>query len=250
MAAEPFRQVAVKISHRNHWKKLAIVGRPADAQLSRVLAADLRPMAMPEAGVILTEALAEALQVRPGDLVTVEVLEGRRPTVVLPVSGVSLGYVGLGAAMEIGALNRLMGEGAMVSGASLLLDEAQETAFYAAAKTAPKTALVNVIELTLSRFRETLAENITVMITVYVVLAGVIAVGVVYNFSRIALSEQGRELASLRVLGFTSREVSGILFGELAVVVLLAQPLAGPSAMASRLPWWRRSPRTFTACPS
>jgi putative ABC transport system permease protein len=77
----------------------------------------------------------------------------------------------------------------------------------------------------LDRFRETLAENITVMITVYVVLAGIIAIGVVYNFSRIALSEQGRELASLRVLGFTNREVSGVLFGELGTVVLLAQPL-------------------------
>ncbi|MFM7445076.1 MAG: FtsX-like permease family protein, partial [Tabrizicola sp.] len=85
--------------------------------------------------------------------------------------------------------------------------------------------LISVTSLMLDRFRETLAENITVMITVYVVLAGIIAIGVVYNFSRIALSEQGRELASLRVLGFTNREVSGVLFGELATVVLLAQPL-------------------------
>lgn len=54
----------------------------------------------------------------------------------------------------------------------------------------------------LERFQQTLAENITVMISVYVTLATIIAVGVVYNFSRIALSEQGRELASLRVLGF------------------------------------------------
>jgi putative ABC transport system permease protein len=63
------------------------------------------------------------------------------------------------------------------------------------------------------------------MITVYVALAAIIAVGVVYNFARIALSEQGRELASLRVLGFTRAEVTGILITELAVVVALAQPL-------------------------
>lgn len=225
LVAEPFRQVAAKITHRERSKTLGIVGRPADAQLSRVLDPALRPMKMPEAGLILSEALAEALQVRRGDLVTVEVLEGRRPTVTLPVSGISVGYVGLGAAMEIGALNRLMGEGAMVSGVSLQLDRAQDAAFYAAAKSAPKTELVSVTNLMLQRFRETLAENITVMITVYVVLAGIIAIGVVYNFSRIALSEQGRELASLRVLGFTNGEVAGVLFGELGTVVLLAQPL-------------------------
>jgi len=127
--------------------------------------------------------------------------------------------------MDLDALNRLMGEGAMISGLSLQLDRAQDAAFYAAAKAAPKTELISVTSLMLDRFRDTLAENITVMVTVYVVLAGIIAIGVVYNFSRIALSEQGRELASLRVLGFTNREVSGVLFGELAAVVLLAQPL-------------------------
>jgi putative ABC transport system permease protein len=225
MVAEPFRQVAATISHRGREKTLAVMGRPVEPRLSRVLDPELRPMPMPEAGLILSEALAEALQVRPGDRVTVEVQEGRRPTVTLPVSGLSVGYVGLGAAMEIGALNRLMGEGALVSGVSLQLDPAQTAAFYASARTMPKTELISVTSLMLSRFRDTLAENITVMITVYVILAGIIAIGVVYNFSRIALSEQGRELASLRVLGFTNREVSGVLFGELGTVVLLAQPL-------------------------
>lgn len=225
MVAEPFRQVAARIGNRAWSKTIGVMGRPSRPVLSRVLDPDLRPMKMPEAGLILSEALADALHVRRGDLVTVEVLEGRRPTVTLPVSGISVGYVGLGAAMEIGALNRLMQEGAMVSGVSLQIDPAEDAAFYAAARTAPKTELISVTSLMLDRFRETLAENITVMITVYVVLAGIIAVGVVYNFSRIALSEQGRELASLRVLGFTNREVSGVLFGELATVVLLAQPL-------------------------
>lgn len=225
MAAEPYRMVAARISHRNLSKRVAVVGRPAVPRLSRVLDPGLRPMAMPEAGVILSEALAEALEVRPGDRVTLEVLDGARPVVVVPVSGLSLGYVGLGVAMEIGALNRLMGEGSVVSGVNLQIDEGQDTAFFAAAKAAPKTELVTVSALTIARFSETLAQNITIMVTVYLTLASIIAFGVVYNFSRIALSEQGRELASLRVLGFTRTEVAGVLFGELAAVVLLAQPL-------------------------
>jgi len=225
LVAEPFRVVTARISHRNLSKKLGIVGHPAGAQLSRVLDTSLRPMTLPDSGMILSEALADALDVRPGDLVTVDVLEGKRPTLTLPVSGVSLGYVGLGATMDLGALNRLMDEGALVSGLNLMIDEGQDAAFYAAAKAAPKTEMITVTSLMLERFQETLAENITVMITVYVALASIIAVGVVYNFSRIALSEQGRELASLRVLGFTNREVAGVLFAELAIVVLIAQPL-------------------------
>ncbi|WP_227751562.1 ABC transporter permease [Tabrizicola oligotrophica] len=225
LLAEPYRSVAARISHRTLSRKVSITGRPAETTLSRVLSPDARPMALPDAGLVLSEALCDALAVRPGDLVTVEFLEGQRRTITLPVSGQSLGYVGLGAAMEISALNRAMHEGALISGVNLMLDKAQGPAFYAAAKAAPKTGFVIVLGRTVQRFRDTLAENITAMISVYVVLAAIIAVGVIYNFARIALSEQGRDLASLRVLGFTKAEVSGILFGELAVIVLLAQPL-------------------------
>jgi len=224
LAAEPFRTIAAKLTHGTRSKRLAIEGRPADARLSRVLSPALAPMPMPEAGLIVTEALAEALALHLGDRVRVAFMDGKRHVVDLPVSGISLGYVGLGAAMEIGALNRAAGEGEAISGANLLLDPAALPEFYAAATAAPKTGFLNVTDLTVSRFRATLAENITVMITVYVTLAAIIAVGVVYNFSRIALSEQGRELASLRVLGFTRAEVAAVVLLELAVVVLLAQP--------------------------
>lgn len=224
MAAEPFRLAPAKLTHGQRSKRIVIEGRPDDARISRILSPDLNPMPMPEAGLILNEALADALLVRPGDRVTVEFLDGRRSVVELPVSGISLGYVGLGAAMSIMALGRATGEGPLISGANILLDEAGEAAFFAAATAAPKTGFLNVTDLTVSRFRATLAENITVMISVYVTLAAIISLGVVYNFSRIALSEQGRELASLRVLGFTRAEVSAVIFMELAVVVLLAQP--------------------------
>jgi putative ABC transport system permease protein len=143
----------------------------------------------------------------------------------VPVSGISVGYVGLGAAMEIGALNRLMGEGDAISGVGLMIDPAGRDAFLAAARAAPRTGFVMVTALTVDRFRATLAENITRLITVFAVLATIIAVGVVYSFARISLSEQGRELASLRVLGFTRGEVAGVLLAELAVIVALAQPL-------------------------
>ena len=225
MAAEPFRVIAAKLTHGTRSKRLSIEGRPADARLSRVLSPGLEPMPMPDAGLLVSEALAEALDLRPGDLVQVEFMEGKRLVVDLPVSGISLGYVGLGAAMDMAALGRAAGEGELVSGANLLLDPAATSAFFTAASAAPKTGFLNVTSLTVARFRATLAENITVMITVYVTLAGIIALGVVYNFSRIALSEQGRELASLRVLGFTRAEVAAIILLELAVVVLLAQPL-------------------------
>lgn len=225
MAADPFRLVAAELVHGARSKRVLIEGRPAGASISRVLSPDLQPMPMPEAGLILSEALAEALLLRRGDRVTVRFLDGRRAVTDFPVSGISLGYMGLGAAMGLTELGRATGDGPLVSGADILLDAAETDAFFAAATAAPKTGFLNVTDLTVSRFRATLAENIVLMISVYVTLATIIALGVVYNFSRIALSEQGRELASLRVLGFTRAEVASVILMELAIVVLLAQPL-------------------------
>jgi putative ABC transport system permease protein len=69
------------------------------------------------------------------------------------------------------------------------------------------------------------ARNVRIMSTILTAFATVIAVGVVYNNARIALSERTWELASLRVLGFTRAEVSALLLGELALVIAIALPL-------------------------
>lgn len=225
LLAEPFRSVAVEIRKGPAHRKLALTGKPEAPRLARTLSPGLQPMTLPGDGLILSEALADALDARPGDHVTVVLQEGRRQALRLPVRGISLGYLGLSAEMELGALNRLIGEGAAISGVNLRLDPALRPAFDAAIKATPGAGFVVHKADSLTKFRETLQTNVVIIITVYTVLALIIGGGVVYNFARIALSEQGRELASLRVLGFTAREVAAILFAELAAVVLLAQPL-------------------------
>ena len=225
MAAEPYRVMPARLTSGTRSKRVAIEGHTADARISRVLSPDLSPMPMDGPGLVISEALAQALGVHRGDTVHVAFLDGRRQVVDLPVSGISLGYVGLGATMEMNALSQAAGESPLISGANILIDDAQQDAFFTAANAAPKTGFLNVTDRTVARFRATLAENITVMITVFVTLAAIIAFGVVYNFSRIALSEQGRELASLRVLGFTRGEVAAVILSELGAIVLLAQPI-------------------------
>ena len=74
-------------------------------------------------------------------------------------------------------------------------------------------------------FYATIGEFVLFYNVVATVLAGSIGFGVVYNSARIALSERGRELASLRVLGFTRGEIAYILLGELALLTLAAVPV-------------------------
>ena len=225
MRAEPYRAVNVKLRKGHVERRLSLMGRPRDADLSRVLDNRLVPVSMPEDGIIISSALAEILHVTRGDVVEAELLEGDRRRLMLPVSAIITGYIGLSAIMDIDALNRLLGEDSMVSGVHLAIDDRMKDELFTAVKGTPATNFIALQQVALQRFRETLAQNILIMVSVYVGLAAIIAFGVVYNFARISLSEQAREMASLRVLGFTRAEVSGLLLGELAVIVLFAQPL-------------------------
>lgn len=225
MAAEPFRSVPVKIRYGHIERRISITGKPSGTDLSRLLGPDFRPIKLPESGIALSDALAKILGVKIGDLVEVKLLERDRREARVPVTAIIEGFLGLTAYMDLSEVNRLMREGPMISGVNLLYDPARSDAFFGQLKSTPVASFVGLQQVSLQKFRETMAENIFIMVTVYVSLGMIVAFGVVYNFARISLSEQGRELASLRVLGFHKGEVSAILLTELAILTLLAQPL-------------------------
>jgi putative ABC transport system permease protein len=225
LRAEPYRVVPAKLRNGHLERKVAIYGKPRDMELSRVLDSDLNAVSLPTTGLMVNGRVAELLGVGRGDTVEVEILEGRRQKTEAVVSDLIESYFGLGAYMDLTALNKLLGEGPEVSGAHLSYDRAKESALFEAIKKTPALGSITLQRVSLQRFRETLAENITIMVSVYVSLAVIVAFGVVYNSARIQLSENARELASLRVLGFTRGEVSNVLFLELGLIVLFAIPL-------------------------
>jgi putative ABC transport system permease protein len=198
---------------------------PEHAELRRLLDAALREVPLPSDGVLLTDRLARRLDVRAGDTVTLEALEGTRIKREVRVVGLVRELIGLSAYMDLGALNRLMREGRLISACAVTVDAAQAQEFYRRVKDMPQVATVSIKAVALKTFQETSARNLLFFTTIVTALAAAIAVGVVYNSARITLAERGWELASLRVLGFTRHEVSVLLLGELAIEIAVAIPL-------------------------
>jgi putative ABC transport system permease protein len=227
IAVEPQRVVAARIRAGHRHRNLAITGALPDASLRRVV--DRRGLAVrvPPMGLVLSGLLAEVLGVTPGDTVTVEVLEGRRPVFRLPVTGLVDDVLGLSAYVEIDALHRMLREGDVVSGAALLIDANEEARLSYRLKRLPSVAGASFKRAVIRNFRDILAANMNLSISLNVIFAGIIAFGVVYNAARVSLSERSRELASLRVLGFTRAEISLILLGELALLTIAALPVGG-----------------------
>ena len=225
MDVEPFRVVPVRIRSGHRTRTLAISGVPASPRLNRVADRRDRSYVLPENGLVLSKMLGEILAAGPGDTVQVEVLEGRRPTFDLPVAALIDDVLGLQAYMRIERVRRLLREGPVVSGAYLTVDPGAVDRFYRDVKLMPAVAGVGLRDVALQNFRETMAETMNIQVFINVFFAAIIAFGVVYNSARVSLSERARELASLRVLGFTRGEISLILLGELAVLTMLALPM-------------------------
>jgi putative ABC transport system permease protein len=180
---------------------------------------------LPDDGVLLSAALADVLGVGPGDVVRVNVLQGKRRSVDVPVAGLTEDFAGIASYMELHALNRLLGEGDRINGAFLSVADGQWESFLRELKATPQAAGVVIKNAMRESFRQTTAESIGMIQVLYSTFATVVAFGIVYNSARIALSERARELATLRVLGFSQGDVGTVLVGELVVLAAVALPL-------------------------
>lgn len=225
ISVEPLRAVSVRLRSEHHSRRLAIMGLHANSRLFRIAEVRRRVQPVPSYGLVLSERLAEVLNVRPGDDVMVEVLEGKRPVQPLRVAGVVADFQGEAAYASIDAIQRLMQEGQTISGVFLTVDANRIDDLYRELKRTPHLAGASLKGSALNSLRETIVANILRMRAFNIGFACIIACGVIYNSTRVTLAERSRELATLRVIGFTHAEVSRILVGEVAIVTLIAIPL-------------------------
>ena len=180
---------------------------------------------LPPNGLVVSVKLAEVLGAQVGDELRVEILEGKRPVRNVRLVGLAGDFTGMTAYMDLPSLNRLLGEGDVISGANFRVDGARRAEFLRALKGIPSVSWVAIKDSLRENFRQTTAASIGLIQKIYLVFAIVVAFGVVYNNARISLAERARELATLRVIGFSRREVGAVLVTELVVLALIAVPL-------------------------
>jgi putative ABC transport system permease protein len=236
LRAEPFRAVPVRLRFDHHAKRSAILGVAPDADLRQLVDAGRHRIDVPPNGLVLTRKLAQLLGAELGDTILIEQLDGKRLQFAEPLVRLSDEPLGISGYMDARALERALGEDGDISGAQLQIDRAREGELYGALKRMPAIGGVAIRTAMLATIRESMNRSFILMTVVMTGFAAVLVVGVVYNSARIALSERGNELASLRVLGYSTFEVTLLLLGEQAVLVLAAVPVGfGLGAAACRL---------------
>lgn len=227
LTTEPFRVVPVVFRHGFNSYRGSVHGLRQGGSLYRALDKNIRPINLPVDGLVLSKPVADILNARIGDVISVEVREGRRPNLHIPVANIAESLLGAPTYMELASLNRYLKEPTRISGAYLLLDAAQSFDIYKKLKDMPAVAGVSLKEDSLKAFQQVMDRGAGAMRYVMALIAGVITFGIVYNAARIAFAERSRDLASLRVLGFTRSETAFVLLGELGAVTFCALPLGG-----------------------
>ncbi|PJK13363.1 ABC transporter permease [Lysobacteraceae bacterium NML120232] len=223
---EGLRTVAVKLSHEQISFNTAIEGLPPDGRLRRLIDTEKRRLPLPEVGLVLSDYLAQKLGVGVGDIVQVQVLQGRRAQLQLPVAALVSEYVGTRAYMATPALNRALGEGELYSGALLTVLPEEVPRLMRTLDARPGVVAAESRLASIRAFFDMLDRISGPFTLVSLLMGAIVNFGVVYNAARITLAERARELASLRVLGFGKGEVARILLGEIGLLVLLSIPLS------------------------
>jgi putative ABC transport system permease protein len=222
---EPVRHVSAVLRSGLRSHRGVVTGLVAAPRLNRVVAKGGADVPVRAEGIIIATALAQKLALSPGDTLEVEVRDGRQPTLTVPVVGIADTLLGAPAFMSLDGLNRALREPNRVSGAYLRIDSGRTDEIFLTLKNMPSVAGVSRKADARQAFEKMMDSGAGAMRYVMAGIAFVITFGIVYNAARIAQAERGRDLATLRVIGFTQNEVAFVLLGELAVVTLIALPL-------------------------
>lgn len=222
--AEPARTAAVRIHFNGRSRQIGLRSLEPGSQHSRAIDSHGREITPPPDGLIVSAKLAEVFGAKLGDELVIEALEGRRSQQSVRIVALAADFTGIAAYMDRRSINRFLGEGDVISGASITLDHSRRAEFLRALKGIPRVSWVAIKETMRASFRETTARSMGLIQTIYLTFAVIVAFGVIYNNARISLAERARELATLRVIGMTQREVGAIIVIELVILSIIALP--------------------------
>jgi putative ABC transport system permease protein len=225
-AAEPFRSIPIRIRHGHRSKRLGLIGLDVQPQLFRVVNEQNQSIEFPDgSGLAITRKLAELIDAVEGDIVEIELMEGQDRSITLPIATIFPNYTGPAAYMNRFELHRLLEEGERISGAFVQVDMSQRERVYSQIKETP--AIVGILDkqAAVANFKSIIARSTFWMRTINALFAAFIAFGVSYNSALIAYTERARDLATMRVMGFSRRELAAILLSEMGIITLLAIPV-------------------------
>jgi putative ABC transport system permease protein len=235
--AEPTLDVACEFFHGPYHHKGTITGLVPSARLLIPHDKEGRTVAIQPVGLTMTRKLADLLQIQRGDTVLMRPIKGLRQTRTVPVVNISDSYVGLSVYADIGYLSRLIGEELALTGVQLQTDprQAPHNEMLKEIKRLPAVQSYSARADAIYNLVETALKTQMIFIVLLALFAGIIFFCSMLNTSLIGLAERRREVATLRVVGYTEYQIGGYFLRESMLVNSLGTLLGLPVGYALTL---------------
>jgi putative ABC transport system permease protein len=228
--AEPTLDVACEFFNGPYSRKGGITGLVQGARLT--VPRDLAglPIRIPDSGLAMTRKMAELLHLDVGDHVVIKPAKGLRTLRSVPVVEISDSYIGLSVYAEINFLSRLIDEEQALTGVQLAMDPRREAykIFYREVKRVPALQAFNERASNVKNLMETLVNTQDIFIGLMTLFAGVIFFASLLNTSLIGLAERRREVATLRVVGYSPWQIGGYFLRESMIINVLGTLIGFP----------------------
>ncbi len=199
-----------QLSAGNRSKNVSIVGLERDTTFFSFKNQEGKSIALPKGGLLVSENLAEALKINVGDRILVKSYIPNQEDQYLTVRGIVKQALGINGYMDIDQMGRLFLEKNSING--VLLNSKDQDINDKLQKASNIASILSV-----EKTRGVYEKYMTMMLLslgVMVVFSGILGFAIVYNATMVSLGEREMELSSLRVLGFTKREILWMIVKE------------------------------------
>ncbi len=212
---EPFMELPVRIHYQDREEEEVLLAYPVDLSMKKLQDENGNPVNVPRDGIIINQRTADKLGIKPGDTAEVETLLPVGPIhqEKVEIAGDTRQLFGGGSYINLEQANHILQESQLMTGAMIDVEPGRENQVESQLDQMLGISSVLSRQKEIQIFQDDMSV-VTSAVSIMVFFAVVLGFAIIYNASVINLAERRRELATLRVMGFTIKEISALLFKE------------------------------------
>ncbi|MEL7654677.1 MAG: ABC transporter permease, partial [Bacillota bacterium] len=213
-----------ELTNGNKKQSLNIIGLSRDTKFYSFRDINGEKTEIPKQGMLITENLAKALDVKKGDLVLIKSYIPNRDDVYLQVKGIVKQTLGINAYMDINTMGETLLEKNVING--VYADSKDPDINKELIRAANIAAIMSVADTRAVYDKYMTMTNLS--IGFMVLFSGILGFCIVYNATIVSLGEREMEFSSLRVLGFSKMEIFFMIVRENNIIMILGILLGIP----------------------
>lgn len=215
-----------EIIHGWKSKVVNIIGVEKDTKFYNFINLQDKKINLPSKGIVISENLAKYLDVKVGEKVKIKSFIPHRDDVYLEVKDIIKQGLGINGYMDIDFMAHKLLDSEMITGIYLNSNDNVKEKFIDMKNVSTVQSLQDLIDI-FKQFMKLSIYSIGIML----IFSGILGFAIVYNATIMSITERTLEFSSLRVMGFSRKEIFKIIVKENVIMtiigIIIGMPIGG-----------------------